>query len=98
MNILFIHDHEVNPFKGGMQRVTYLLAEEFARRGHKPVFLSLRDDPQEFSGKGTFPQFTLSIDKSGTEKLKEEIEKFIKENDIDLVVLQHPELRYRAAL
>ena len=98
MKILFIHDHEVNPFKGGMQRVTYLLAEEFARRGHKPVFLSLRDDPQEFSGKGTFPQFTLSIDKLGTEKLKEEIEKFIKEKEIELVVLQHPELRYRAAL
>ena len=98
MTILFIHDHEVNPFKGGMQRVTYLLAEEFARRGHKPLFLSLRDDPQEFSGKGTFPQFTLSIDKLGTEKLKEEIEKFIKDHEIELVVLQHPELRYRAAL
>lgn len=98
MNILFVHDHEVNPFKGGMQRVSYLLAEEFARRGHKPTFLSLREDPQEFSGKGEIPQYSLPLERLGTEKLKKEIEKFIKEKKIGFVMLQHPELKYRGAL
>lgn len=81
-----------------MQRVTYLLAEEFMQRGHKPVFLSLKNDLQEFSGKGKFPQFTLSIDELGTKILKDEVEKFINDHNIGFVVLQHPELRYRAAL
>lgn len=98
MNILFVHDHEVNPFKGGMQRVSWLLAEEFSHRGHRVSFLSLRDDPQEFSSKGTFPQTTLSIDILGEAKLREEIEKYITEKNIGLVVLQHPEERYRGAL
>ena len=98
MKILFIHDHEVNPFKGGMQRVSYLLAEEFARRGHKSMFLSLREDPQEFSGKGEIPQYSLPLERLGTEKLKKEIEKLIKEKKIGFVMLQHPELKYRGAL
>lgn len=94
MNILFIHDHEVNPFKGGMQRVTYLLAQEFAQRGHSSLFLSLREDPQEFTGKGTFPQITLPLKKLGREALKDEIGKLVRERTIDLIILQHPEPPY----
>lgn len=98
MKILFIHDHEVNPFKGGMQRVSYLLAEEFIRRGHKSMFLSLREDPQEFSGKGKIPQYSLPLERLGTAKLKKEIEKLIKDKKIEFIMLQHPELKYRGAL
>lgn len=98
MRILFIHDHEVNPFKGGMQRVSYLLAKEFIRRGHKSMFLSLREDPQEFSGKGKIPQYSLPLERLGTAKLKKEIEKLIKDKKIEFIMLQHPELKYRGAL
>lgn len=94
MNILFIHDHEVNPFKGGMQRVTYLLAQEFARRGHSSLFLSLREDPQEFTGKGTFPQITLPAKKLGKETFNQEIARIIGEQSIGLIILQHPEPPY----
>lgn len=42
LNILFIAGFPINPEKGGVQRVTDLLAREFERRGFKALYLSLR--------------------------------------------------------
>ena len=94
MKILFIHDHEVNPFKGGIQRVSYLLAEEFTRRGHSTLFLSFEHDSQEFSGKGKIPQDIISFQQTGEYDRKHAVEKYIREKGIDLIILQHPNPRY----
>ena len=41
MNILFIYSNSINPNKGGVQRVTKVLADYFQLKGNNVFFLSL---------------------------------------------------------
>lgn len=53
MNILFLFICEINPNRGGVQRVTDILTHEFKQHGHNVVFLSTGPaitDFTEFSG------------------------------------------------
>lgn len=46
MNVLFIAQFPIYPVKGGVQRVTLTLAEEFENKGVKVFFLALREKTQ----------------------------------------------------
>ena len=52
MNILFWYPSDINPIKGGVQRVTHVLANELENRGYVIYFLSLNctdiDDKRQF--------------------------------------------------
>ncbi|MCH5217389.1 MAG: glycosyltransferase [Muribaculaceae bacterium] len=89
MNIVFVHDHEVNPSKGGMQRVSWLLAGELRRRGHSVSFLSLADAPEPFARQGEFPQLTIPVLSLSREEARRRLAEFTTRSGIDLVVLQH---------
>ena len=39
MNILFVYSRILHPERGGVERVTDLLAKELARRGHRIFYL-----------------------------------------------------------
>jgi len=41
MNILFLYNNNINPTKGGVQRVTKVLADYFELKGNNVFFLSL---------------------------------------------------------
>lgn len=43
MNILFLYSAAINPQVGGVERVTFTLANYFESRGHKVIFLGLTD-------------------------------------------------------
>ena len=44
MNILFIYSAAIHPFSGGVERVTFLLANYLESKGYKVFFLGLTDD------------------------------------------------------
>ena len=41
MVILFLHNKPISPNKGGIERVSFVLAKEFKAKGHKIIFLSI---------------------------------------------------------
>ncbi len=43
MNILFLYSEAINPLKGGVERITYLLADFLESKGHQVTFLGLTD-------------------------------------------------------
>lgn len=60
MKILFLYERKIIPTFGGVERVTYLLAEEFRRRGHAVAFLSV--GPSDWNGEDVdygFPQYYI---------------------------------------
>ena len=82
MNILFITNKNVNPVIGGIERITYVLAEGFARlHGHRcfSAFTQRLDD-----SKTPFEEELLLEAGRVTEMLRD----FIKKNDIKVVIAQ----------
>ena len=51
MNILFLSGYNINPFDGGIARITYTLAHQFQSNGHIVWYLGYRkvsdDDSQK---------------------------------------------------
>lgn len=89
MNIVFVHDHEVNPSKGGMQRVSWLLAGELRRRGHSVSFLSLKPDSQDFKLSSGFPQYTIPVFSMSEPEFRTAIEDLVGLEKVDLFIFQH---------
>lgn len=44
MNILFLYNEAINPLTGGVQRITFSLANYFESKGYKVLFLGLTDN------------------------------------------------------
>ena len=86
MNILFLYSGEILPERGGVQRVTSVLADEFARRGNGVFYLSL---PAKASGVAfSERQFFLPENDFGSEKNKTFFLDFLKDKKIDVVINQ----------
>lgn len=49
MNILFVYSSEINPQKGGVQRVTKILGDYFESQKHNVLFLSLRKNENQLA-------------------------------------------------
>lgn len=87
MNIGFIHNLCVVPHRGGLERVTYLLAKEFAGRGHSVMFLST-GEPEEGTDFTEFPQSNIPVMSIPASDLKHKLREYIKSNELDLLVIQ----------
>ena len=59
MNILYLYSNEINPTRGGVQRVTFVLSEYFRKQGHKVVYLGLHQSESPFQF--TFPDLNNAI-------------------------------------
>lgn len=88
MNILFTWPIPFDPLKGGVERVTDVLAREFVRRGHKLFFLHTN----EFEGVPEY-DYDVNIDFCPEDNFNSTLnqkfyEKYLKENKIDVVINQ----------
>lgn len=88
MNILFTYSFIFNPFKGGTERVTDILAKEFKRRGHNIFYLNMVKDESkmdyDFPGKVSFiNEHPVDYDERAEEYIT-----YLKDNDIDIVINQ----------
>lgn len=86
MNLLFVFPERILPQKGGVERVSSLIASELARRGHTILFLSLADEglEKEISPDG-IPQLNLSPRLSD---FKARLTDLVEKNRVDAVILQ----------
>lgn len=88
MNILFAHPYICNPFKGGIERVTDVIAKELKRRGHNIFYLHIAKDESrlhyDFPAKVSFLSEQNDDDKS---RAKEYVD-FLEANEIDIVINQ----------
>lgn len=82
MKILFIFEKAICPTKGGLERVTHLLASELSRRGYEVQFLALGND--NYTGEN-IPQFNIDITNSD---FATEFISFIKEGHFDTIIFQ----------
>ena len=83
MNILFLYSAAINPLKGGVERITYLLANYLESKGHQVVFLGLTDcnqikDKRQF----LLPDSSLFITKRNIHFFRA----FLIDKSIDVVV------------
>jgi len=87
MNILFLHSLAIAPDKGGIERVTATLADEFAARGNGVFYLAAKPTWAEFSDRSR--QFFLPDAKHfASQENAEFFEKFLAERAIDVAVFQ----------
>ena len=90
MKILFIQDKKICPNAGGLERVTYILSQEFHRRGHDIKYLSVGDNPgvRDENKDTEFDQFYLNYNELDPSKFREAYEKLLKEEKIELAIFQ----------
>lgn len=87
MNILFLFHSPIIPYKGGVQRVTDLLARELVLRGHKIIFLSTSippNDYHEFSG----IQEYMSENVNNRELYLLQYKKILSKYNIEIIISQ----------
>ena len=87
MNIMFMFDAPIIANKGGVQRVTDVLAKEFVRRGHKVSFLCTSIAEQQNKGmddKASCVQYYLSNNSDKAQQIKNLVEML----NIDVVINQ----------
>lgn len=84
MNILFYYSNTIDPLRGGVQNITYMLADAFEKKGHRCFFLSRNmkekiDDQRQY----IFPsKVLLSIENILYYK------QFLEDKHIDLIINQ----------
>ena len=83
MNILFYTDYEVSPQKGGIERVTAMLASELSENYGMTCFLCYR-----YSIAPAFIRIPFKYLQVEPENFKEKITSFITENQIDIIFNQ----------
>lgn len=94
MNICFITSDNVNPIKGGVERVVYNLSNIFMRKGHVVIYFS--KEKNEYSMDNAF---FLKNDKILADENKEYFDFLIKKYCIDIIVYaSHHEQMFDLAL
>lgn len=83
MNILFLTETDISPIQGGTEHITHTLSISFRAEGHKCYLGYLRPispdlQATEFDGK-----CLLEVN----DKLQEQLENFLKDNEINIVVV-----------
>lgn len=86
MNILFLYGAEINPERGGVQRVTSVLADEFARRGNGVFYLSFPKN--RTTNAHPSRQFFLQDSEFNTRENRKFLKSFLREKRIDIVINQ----------
>lgn len=86
MNILFLYGSSIDPIKGGIQRVTYVLSQFFEKKNHKIFFMSLAKSKHDSL---LANQFFLPIcsECTSTENIMF-LNSFIKKKNINIVINQ----------
>ena len=82
---MFVVDSVVTINRGGVERVTYLLAKDFIKRGHKVSVLSVANIKEE--DKTTLDLSHIFLPAS-TPDFKRKLDDLLRENNIDTVILQ----------
>lgn len=90
MNILFVYERIIIPSFGGVERVTFLLAEEFRKRGHEVKFLSV--GPAKWNPELVDYGFEQLYLPSYKEEFPKEFSKFLKNWTPNAIIFQghHP--------
>lgn len=87
MNILFLYLPAIAPDRGGVERVTDVLATEFERRGHHCFYLAMLDENRDVANPDR--QFFLpNLEKTDVPENVEFYKNFLKAKEIDIVVFQ----------
>ena len=86
MNILFLYGSAINPERGGVQRVTAVLADEFARRGNGVFYLSLPKNRADSADAQR--QFFLPNDNYASSENRAFLKEFLARERIDILVNQ----------
>ena len=86
MNILFLYGSAINPERGGVQRVTAVLADEFARRGNGVFYLSLPKNRADSADAQR--QFFLPNDDYASSENRAFLKEFLARERIDILVNQ----------
>ena len=86
MNICFFTSEYVSPFRGGVERVTFILFKEFLRRGHNCYIIS-RDESynKEDRFDNQYSLFDLEVLSS---KNIDFVSDFIERNNIEIIINQ----------
>ncbi|GHV67896.1 glycosyl transferase [Spirochaetia bacterium] len=85
MNILFLYHLTIDPIKGGIERVTNVLADYFGKRGYKIFFLGLKKSSPIIDGR----QYYLPDSKRfGAKQNIQYFLYFLKANRITIVINQ----------
>ena len=83
MNILYIYSSNINPTRGGVQKVTRVLCDAFHKEGHTCYYLSAHSSNEDIEHQYVLPSSnTFDPDNIAF------IQSFIKEKSIDIVVNQ----------
>lgn len=82
MNILFYFENQINPQKGGTERVADNIAQELKRRGYGIFYLSRR----KVEGKYNIPCYFLPDEKGNTPLNYSYVNKLITEHSIDIII------------
>lgn len=88
MTILFYYEHVITPTCGGTERVTYILAHELERRGHRCMYLSwVRNNSKVCDP--TIPSFQLPNYKSLNNRENEIfLHDIIQKEEVDVIINQ----------
>lgn len=93
MNILYIFHHIILPYKGGVERVTSLLSDEFRIRGHNVCYLAINaSDEKELidPAESHCRQYFLDIDSRDTALPLKHYREILDNEGIDVVISQQP--------
>lgn len=82
MNILFYFENQINPQRGGTERVADNIAQELKRRGYKIFYLSRR----KVDGEYNVPCYFLPDAKGNTVLNYSYVKKLITELSIDIII------------
>lgn len=87
MNILFAYPTEFNPQKGGVERVTDILVKALLLKGHIIFYLHWRRTVDDYK----YPAPIIDLPSSNLEDSRniEFYNKFLDQNDIEVVINQH---------
>lgn len=83
MNILYIYSSNINPTRGGVQRVTKVLCDAFRKEGHKCYYLSAQPSNEDIEYQHILPGSAIL----STENV-DFMRHFLQEKSIDVVVNQ----------
>lgn len=87
MNILFFYLPAIAPERGGVERVTSVLADYFESQGHRCFYLATIDENADVAH--PHRQFFLpNLEKTDTPENLDFYKKFLREKQIDVVVFQ----------
>ena len=82
MNILFYFENQINPQRGGTERVADNIAQELKRRGYGIFYLSRR----KVEGEYNIPCYFLPEEKGNTPLNYSYVNKLITEHSINIII------------